>query len=30
VLAVSLVGDALRDVLDPAGEPVRARRRWAP
>ena len=30
VLAVSLVGDALRDVLDPAGGPVRAPRRWAP
>jgi peptide/nickel transport system permease protein len=30
VLAVSLVGDALRDVLDPAGQPARAPRRWAP
>jgi peptide/nickel transport system permease protein len=29
VLAVSLVGDALRDALDPAGERVPAPRRWA-
>jgi ABC-type dipeptide/oligopeptide/nickel transport system permease subunit len=30
VLAVSLLGDALRDALDPAGDRVPARRRWAP
>ena len=30
VLAVSLLGDALRDALDPAGDRVPALRRWAP
>ncbi len=30
VLAVSLLGDALRDALDPSGDRVRAPGRWAP
>jgi peptide/nickel transport system permease protein len=30
VLAVSLLGDALRDALDPAGQRVPAARRWTP
>jgi ABC-type dipeptide/oligopeptide/nickel transport system permease subunit len=30
VLSVSLIGDAVRDALDPGAAPVREARRWAP